>query len=64
MMERKNYRQQPQGLAEGDTCNITVTGGQTEAGTYTAQAAAIDNANYKLPAEQPLLLSFGKQILN
>ena len=39
------------GLAEGDTCNITVTGGQTEAGTYTAQAAAIDNANYKLPAE-------------
>ena len=39
------------GLAEGDTCNITVTGGQTEAGTYTAQVAAIDNANYKLPAE-------------
>ena len=39
------------GLAEGDTCNITVTGGQTEAGTYTARATAIDNANYKLPAE-------------
>lgn len=39
------------GLAEGDTCNITVTGGQTEAGTYTARATAIDNTNYKLPAE-------------
>ena len=39
------------GLAEGDTCNITVTGGQTEAGTYTARAVAINNANYKLPAE-------------
>ena len=40
------------GLAEGDTCNITVTGGQTEAGTYTAEAIAIDNANYKLPADK------------
>lgn len=37
-------------LVEGDTCTVTVTGGQTNAGTYTATAAALDNANYKLPA--------------
>ena len=44
------------GLLKGDTCTITVTGGQKDtnakAGTanYTATATAVDNANYKLPA--------------
>lgn len=38
------------GLVEGDTCTITVTGGQTNAGTgYTATAESVSNSNYKLP---------------
>ena len=38
------------GLVEGDTCAITVTGAQKDAGeAYTATATALDNANYKLP---------------
>lgn len=37
------------GLVNGDTCTITVTGEQTDAGTYTATAAALDNLNYQLP---------------
>ena len=37
------------GLASGDTCNITVTGGQTNAGSYTATATGLDNSNYQLP---------------
>ena len=38
-------------LVAGDTCNITVEGEQTEAGSsYTATAASVDNSNYKLPA--------------
>ena len=45
------------GLLDGDTCTITVTGGQkdTNAKTgndkYTATADAVDNTNYKLPAD-------------
>ncbi|MCR5625301.1 MAG: MBG domain-containing protein, partial [Lachnospiraceae bacterium] len=39
------------GLIEGDTCNVTVTGEQTEAGTYTATATELDNPNYVLPSE-------------
>ena len=38
-------------LIEGDTVNVTVEGAQTNAGTYTATATALDNANYKLPSE-------------
>ncbi len=37
------------GLVEGDTCNVTVTGGQTDVGTYTAIASEVDNQNYALP---------------
>ncbi len=37
-------------LVDGDTCEVTVTGGDaTDAGTYTAVAAGLDNANYQLP---------------
>jgi len=37
---------------QGDTPTVTVTGGnEVNAGTYTARATAIDNANYKLPNE-------------
>lgn len=43
------------GLEEGDTCTVTVSGGQTDAnaktGTqkYTATASGLSNDNYKLP---------------
>lgn len=39
------------GVVEGDTCNVTVTGGATDAGNHTATATALSNSNYKLPEE-------------
>ena len=38
-------------LCTGDTCTVTVTGGQKDysASAYTATATALDNLNYKLP---------------
>ena len=39
------------GLVNGDTCAVTVTGAQTGAGTHTATASKLSNANYKLPAK-------------
>lgn len=56
------YNGQPQqptatatGLETGDTCDVTVTGAQTDANpdnasTYTATAAGLSNPNYRLPA--------------
>lgn len=39
-------------LIDGDTCTITVTGGQTNIGTnYTAEATEVSNTNYKLPGD-------------
>ena len=37
------------GLLGKDTCTVTVYGAQTNAGSYTARAAKLSNANYKLP---------------
>ncbi|MBR0470286.1 MAG: hypothetical protein IJJ55_03605, partial [Clostridia bacterium] len=37
------------GLVNSDTCNVTVTGEQTDIGTYTATATGVSNNNYKLP---------------
>lgn len=37
-------------VVAGDTCDITVSGDKTNAGTYTA-TASISNNNYELPAE-------------
>ncbi len=37
------------GLIGNDTCTVTVEGGKTDAGSYTATATALSNANYKLP---------------
>ena len=34
---------------EGDTVTVTVTGGQTNAGNYTATATKVSNSNYALP---------------
>ncbi len=58
------------GLVSGDTCAVTVTGGdQTNASTYTAEATGLSNGNYKLPADveqsytiapRPVKLSWGE----
>lgn len=40
------------GLVGDDTCTVTVeNGGQTDAGTYTAEAKSLSNDNYQLPAD-------------
>ncbi|MBU5430330.1 DUF1542 domain-containing protein [Kineothrix sp. MSJ-39] len=39
------------GVYDNDVCNITVSGEQTNAGSYHATASALDNDNYKLPAD-------------
>lgn len=39
------------GLVGSDKCSVTVDGAQTNAGSYTATASALSNANYKLPAD-------------
>ena len=39
-------------LCSGDTCTVTVTGGQTNCGTYTATASSLSNGNYKLPSSK------------
>ena len=51
------------GLASGDTCNITVTGGQTNAGSYTATATGLDNSNYQLPVEKTQSFTISPKVL-
>ena len=36
-------------LVDGDECDVTVEGSQTEVGSYTVQATELSNDNYKLP---------------
>ena len=36
-------------IVNGDECRVTVTGEQTNAGTYEATATNLSNGNYKLP---------------
>ena len=58
-MEDRVYDGQPSdvtatatGLLEGDTAQVTVTGGtETDAGEHTATATSLDNKNYALPEE-------------
>ena len=38
------------GVVDGDVCNVTVSGEQKDAGTYTAIAASLSNSNYRIPA--------------
>jgi len=38
-----------------DACDVTVNGGQTQAGDYTATASALSNNNYKLPTPNPTM---------
>ncbi|MBO4804585.1 MAG: CotH kinase family protein [Paludibacteraceae bacterium] len=37
------------GMINNDSCNILVSGGQTNVGTYVAKMEALDNRNYKFP---------------
>ncbi|MDE7010286.1 MAG: S-layer homology domain-containing protein [Oscillospiraceae bacterium] len=38
-----------EGLLPGDTCEVEVSGAQTEPGDYTAEAVRLSNPNYRLP---------------
>ena len=37
------------GMINNDSCNILVSGGQTNVGTYVAKMEGLDNRNYKFP---------------
>ena len=39
------------GLIEGDVCDATVVGGESEIGTHTAYVSALSNSNYMIPEE-------------
>lgn len=43
-----------------DKCNVTVSGEQTEVGTYTATATGLSNSNYKLPAQKTVTFEIVK----
>lgn len=48
-------------LCSGDSCTVTVSGEQTNAGTgYTATATALSNTNYALPSAKTTTFSIGK----
>lgn len=49
---------------EGDVCSVTVTGEQTNAGTYTATASALSNPNYQLPANVTTSFTINKATVN
>ena len=51
------------GLVNGDSCNVTVTGAKKAAGSYTATASSIDNANYALPAENTKGFTIGQKVV-
>ncbi|MBQ8924328.1 MAG: hypothetical protein IJ053_05985, partial [Lachnospiraceae bacterium] len=47
------------GLVNNDSCDIEVSGGQTECGTgYTATAISLSNNNYKLPSDASLSTTY------
>lgn len=48
-------------LYSGDSCQVTgMKGAQKAAGTYSAEAAALDNANYQLPDEKTVAFTIHK----
>ena len=49
------------GLVAGDTCAVTVTGAQTDAGSYTATASGLSNANYALPESNTRTFTIGRR---
>ncbi|MBR4759097.1 MAG: leucine-rich repeat protein, partial [Lachnospiraceae bacterium] len=48
------------GLVGEDTCTVTVTGEQTNAGNYTATASSLSNGNYSLPIDATISFGIGK----
>jgi endonuclease YncB( thermonuclease family) len=51
-------------IAEGDTCEVTVEGGATDVGDYTATAVSLSNANYVLPDDATKAFSIKAAELN
>jgi hypothetical protein len=47
-------------LVEGDTCDVTVSGAETNVGSYTATATELSNQNYKLPADATQAFTIAK----
>lgn len=43
-----------------DKCNVTVSGEQTDVGTYTATATGLSDSNYKLPAQKTVTFEIVK----
>ena len=48
------------GMKDGDQCTVTVSGAQTNAGTYTATASALSNPNYAMPADNKTQFTIAK----
>lgn len=48
------------GVISGDSCDVTVTGGQIKAGSYTATAESLSNSNYSLPADKTIAFRINK----
>jgi len=50
-------------LVAGDSCTVTVGGAQTNAGTHTATATGLSNANYALPTDPTKQFEIAKKPL-
>ncbi len=50
------------GLVGSDVCTVNVDGAQIDAGSYTATASALSNANYTLPADNSTNFTISKAI--
>ena len=48
------------GLVGSDVCTVAVEGEKTDAGSYTAMASSISNANYTLPADKSTSFTINK----
>lgn len=51
-------------LADGDKCEVSVTGANRNAGTYEAKATKVSNQNYKLPENVTTSYTIGKKTLS
>lgn len=51
-------------LADGDDCEVTVSGANRNAGTYEATATKVSNQNYKLPENVTTSYTIGKKQLS
>jgi len=49
------------GLASGDSCAVTVSGGQKNAGSHTAKATGLSNGNYALPKSATCAFTIAKR---